>query len=67
MRFLKLTAIIAFFSLTISGCGQRGPLYLPKEPPAENQPSQEKDTKQSESEDTISAQQTTQDSILDSN
>ncbi len=67
MRFLKLTVIIACFTLTLSACGQRGPLYIPEEPPAENQSTQEEDSGQSQSENTSSATLTTQDSILDSN
>ncbi len=41
MRFIKLIAIIATLLLTLSSCGQRGPLYLPTEQPSENSPEDE--------------------------
>ncbi|OFA32854.1 hypothetical protein BAE46_03665 [Glaciecola punicea] len=36
MRHLKLTAVIGVVLLLLSGCGQRGPLYMPQDMPQEN-------------------------------
>lgn len=38
MRKLKSMAVAVFILLALFGCGQRGPLYLPEEPPAKTQP-----------------------------
>lgn len=38
MRKLKTMVLAVFILLTLSGCGQRGPLYLPEEPPKEIKP-----------------------------
>jgi predicted small lipoprotein YifL len=34
MRYLKMTVLISVVLLIVSGCGQRGSLYLPKEAPS---------------------------------
>ncbi|WP_432277217.1 LPS translocon maturation chaperone LptM [Glaciecola petra] len=38
MRKLKTMTLAVFILLALFGCGQRGPLYLPEEPPANTQP-----------------------------
>jgi predicted small lipoprotein YifL len=37
MRYFKQTAVIFALLLVLCACGQRGPLYIPEKPPADNQ------------------------------
>jgi len=37
---IRLAAIALLFSILLAGCGQRGPLYLPDEPPPASSTSQ---------------------------
>jgi len=37
MRYLKILTLLSVFVLSLSACGQRGPLYMPKQEPKTNQ------------------------------
>lgn len=40
MKTLAIMALSALLLTAVTGCGQKGPLYLPEDAPADEQPAQ---------------------------